>query len=135
MTITLHGRIPSKKNSKRLVMFGHRPGIISSKDYEAWHTLASYELKGQVKGMTNRIRLSGQHRIEITFFAAKRFKADLTNKAESIMDLLVDNYVIEDDNWFVVPEILLTFGGIDKTNERAIIEIRKVKVDPKINEK
>lgn len=126
MKITLTGRIPSKKNSKRIVMAGHRPMILSSKDYEAWHTIASFELKSQVKGMANRIRLSGPYRIHIKIFAENARKFDLTNKAESIMDLLVDNYIIEDDNWSVVPFVDLEFGGIDKKNPRAEIDLYRV---------
>ena len=125
MKIVLSGRIPSKKNSKRIVMAGRRPMIISSKDYETWHTVASYELRSQVKGSANRIRLSGPKKVAITIFAPNKVKGDLSNKAESIMDLLVDNGVIEDDNWFEVPELCLTFGGVDKGNPRAEVVIRQ----------
>jgi Holliday junction resolvase RusA-like endonuclease len=128
MTITLHGHVPSKKNSKRLVYAGHRPVMISSKAHEAWHTVASYELKSQVKGSANRIALSGPKQISITIFGATRRKEDLTNKAESLMDLLVDNFVLADDNWEEVPEIYLRYGGYDKANPRAEIEISAVKV-------
>lgn len=125
MKIVLSGRIPSKKNSKRIVMAGNRPMIISSKDYETWHTVASYELRSQVKGSANRIRLSGPHKIEIKIFPPNKVKGDLSNKAESIMDLLVDNGVIEDDNWFEVPTLALIFGGVDKANPRAEIVIER----------
>jgi hypothetical protein len=39
------------------------------------------------------------------------------------MDLLVDCGIIEDDNWFVVPEVRAKFGGVDKDNSRAEITI------------
>ncbi len=123
MKIILSGRIPSKKNSKRLIMAGSRPLILSSKDYETWHTAASYELRSQVKGSANRIRYSGPHKIEITIFPPNKVKGDLSNKAESIMDLLVDNGVIEDDNWFEVPEMRLAFGGVDRERPRAEVDI------------
>ena len=60
--------------------------------------------------------------ISIKIYAPDKRKADLTNKAESIMDLLVDNGKIEDDNWFVIGDIRLLFGGVDKVNPRAEIE-------------
>lgn len=123
MKFIIHGRIPSKKNSKRIVRFGDRSAIISSEDYMAWHTVAMYELKSQLKGMANRIRESGPHQIDITIYSENKRRGDLTNKAESIMDLLVDISVIEDDNWFVVPKVTLHFGGVDKKNPRAEIEI------------
>ena len=56
-------------------------------------------------------------------FPADKRKADLTNKAESIMDLLVDTKIIEDDNWFIINNINLKFGGVDTKNPRAEIEI------------
>ena len=127
MKIVIHGHVPSKKNSKRLVYAGHRPVLISSKAYMAWHTVASYELASQVKGSAQRIALSGPHEIEITIFAATRRKEDLTNKAESVMDLLVDMGVLADDNWTEVPRVCLQYGGYDKSNPRAEIEIVKVK--------
>lgn len=125
MKFIIHGRIPSKKNSKRIVMFGHRPAIISSKDYMAWHTVAMYELKSQIKGMARRIRASGPYQVEIWLWAENMRKGDMTNKAESLNDLLVDMEIIEDDNWFVVPDVVLHFMGIDKENPRAEIGISK----------
>lgn len=61
----------------------------------------------------------------LTFYPSTRRRSDLTNKAESIMDLLVDAGILEDDNWFVVPKVTLLFGGIDKDNPRVEIELRE----------
>jgi len=127
MKLTIHGHVPSKKNSKRLVYAGHRPVLISSKAYMAWHTVASYELASQVKGSAQRIALSGPHEVSATIFAATRRKEDLSNKIESLMDLLVDNFVLTDDNWTEVPRVHIFYGGYDKSNPRAEIEIVKVK--------
>ena len=129
MKLTIHGHVPSKKNSKRLFLHGSRPVLVSSKAYEAWHTIASYELMSQIKGMANRICASGPYRIEIEMFAKTRAKNDLTNKAESIMDLLVDNGVIPDDNWNDVPQILLSYGGLDAKNPRAEISMYRKEGD------
>lgn len=49
--------------------------------------------------------------------------ADLTNKAESVMDLLVDCGIIVDDSWQVVEKLTLRIGGIDKKNPRVVVEI------------
>lgn len=61
--------------------------------------------------------------IELILYPSTKRRADLTNKAESILDLLVDCRIIEDDNWFVVPKVILQFGGVDKTNPRVEITI------------
>lgn len=61
--------------------------------------------------------------IIIDFYVENKRKADLSNKAESIMDLLVDASVIEDDNFFVVPRLILNYKGQDKEKPRAEIDI------------
>lgn len=115
MLIELSGRIPSKKNSKIMVCRGRTPMLLPSAKYKEWHTEASAQLPKPDK--------KKYHNIHITIYAPDKRKADLTNKAESIMDLLVDNKIIEDDNWFVMENVCLLFGGVDKDNPRAIIEL------------
>lgn len=61
--------------------------------------------------------------IELIFYAKDKRLFDLSNKAESIMDLLVDAGVIEDDNYSFVPELNLKFGGQDKNNPRCEVNI------------
>ena len=41
------------------------------------------------------------------------------------MDLLVDNGLIEDDNWSVVKNITIKYGGLDRESPRCEIKIRK----------
>ena len=128
MKIVIHGHVPSKKNSKRLVYAGHRPVLISSKAYEAWHTIAMYEVMQEIKSIAPKYRIiESPSEVSVTIFAATRRKEDLTNKAESVMDLLVDMGVLADDNWTEVPRVCLQYGGYDKSNPRAEIEIVKVK--------
>lgn len=64
--------------------------------------------------------------IELIFYPSTKRKADATNKAESVMDLLVDAGIIEDDNWFVVPKVELQFGGVDKEKPRVEIIIHEI---------
>jgi len=59
----------------------------------------------------------------ITIFFPDLRRSDLSNKAESIMDLLVDNRFIEDDNHEVVPKLTLISGGIDRKEPRCEINI------------
>lgn len=116
MRITLPGRIPSKKNSKQLIYRHGRSFLIPSSNYTLWQQEQSYRLKKIPKPIENA-------EIEITIFAPDKRTADLTNKAESIMDLLVDNQILKDDSWFVIGKLTLIFGGVDKENPRAEIEI------------
>lgn len=114
--IELLGRIPSKKNSTWTVMIKGRSIRLPSQKFKEWHKQASAQLLG--KKCYNEI--SG---LTIEFYAPDKRATDLTNKAESVMDLLVDNGIIPDDNWFEVPEITLRFCGVDKENPRAIVTI------------
>ena len=95
---------------------------IPSKKYKEWHDGASNQLLKQRKRPVRGIR-----DISIHFWAPDKRKTDLTNKAESILDLLVDNGILEDDNWFVVGKLTLYLAGVDKDNPRAEIEINEVK--------
>jgi len=117
MELIIKGRIPSKKNQKQIIYVKGRPLIISSKAHKEWHTEQLWLLKGKTC-VTDPIS------VQITIYAPDKRKADLTNKAESLMDLLVDAKIIEDDNWFIIPNISLHFGGVDKNNPRAEITIK-----------
>lgn len=116
--LVITGRIPSKKNSKQIVCRGRRPILLSSEAYDAWHLVASNQIQKQKppKG----IKLC---RIEATFYPPDNRKADLSNKWESIGDLLVDNGVLVDDNWFVILKLELLAAYVDKVNPRVEIVI------------
>lgn len=117
MKYVITGDTPSKKNSKIISCRGRFPIVLSSKNYTQWHGQASKQLQGATKW-------SGEvSSITLTIFPRTKRKSDLTNKAESLMDLLVDCNIIEDDNWFICPKVEIEFGGVDKVNPRAEIII------------
>ena len=109
----IYGQTPSKKNSKIISCRGSRPCLFPSKKHTEWHKDAMLQISGMKKITSDKIKL--------TFYAGDNRKFDLTNKAESIMDLLVDGGVIEDDNYSVVSELVLKFGGVEKGEARCII--------------
>lgn len=111
MKIVIYASTPSKKNSRINTRSGRS---FPSTKYTAWHKDASLQLRG--------VKHFDTDRLVITFVAGDKRKFDLTNKAESIMDLLVDNGLIEDDNYSVIPELTLRYGGYEKGNPHAIIE-------------
>jgi Holliday junction resolvase RusA-like endonuclease len=123
--IVIKGRIPSKKNNVNLFVKNGRQFKLPSNAYKEWHKDASIQLavyKTLFQGI--QVVFGGKLKVTITIFAPDKRKSDLSNKAESIMDLLVDNKIIEDDNWFVVSNLSLIFGGVDKDNPRAEITIQ-----------
>lgn len=120
LVITLSGNVPSKKNSKSIIR--SRDGkmrLISSKAHREWWEEKMWKIK-QYKP-----RKPIEHCfVTLSFYPSTKRKADCTNKAESIMDLLVDAGIILDDNWFIVPKLLIKFVKVDRKNPSTIIKIQ-----------
>jgi hypothetical protein len=121
MTIYIKGRIPSKKNSKQMILVRGKRIIVPSRQYSAWYKEQRQELAGIPKLRLNEVS------IEMTITFPDNIKSDLTNKAESIMDLLVDSGIIEDDNHKVCKKITLISGGVNKQAAGAKIKIKFLK--------
>lgn len=122
INFTLKGNVPSKKNSRNIVCFGRRPVSLPNNRYKEWHEEAEYQIVKQLENMTfETIKLCKQ--LAVVFYVNSRRKFDLSNKFESVADLLVDCKVLEDDNVYVVPDVRIIFGGVDKENPRAEIII------------
>jgi len=104
------GRIPSKKNSRRRIQRGTKVFDVPSKAYEEWNkdALVQIMLQKPTKGIA-------RCEAHLIFYMPDKRKADLTNKAESVFDTLVDAGVIVDDSWQVVTPITL-HGFYDKEN-------------------
>lgn len=121
LNLVVHGRTPSKKNSKQIIYVRGKPLIISSKDYAEWHKTSLQSLKIAPRLNENTIE------VQLCFYSENKRKFDLSNKAESIMDLLVDAGILLDDNYEVVPKLILEYGGISKENPRCEIKIKTYK--------
>ena len=121
LVVRINGRIPSKKNSRCLFVRGGRLVNIPSAKYAEWHKSAM----SQVADVRKDNFLLDQVTVEIDFYAPDKRASDLSNKAESIMDLLVDAGILSDDNWWVVNKLVLNFRGVDKLEPGATVFIRK----------
>jgi len=119
--ITLTGRIPSKKNSRNVFVRRGKPVNIPSDNYAEWHKQATVQLGSQPK-----IAFKSVCEVQMEFHMPDNRACDLTNKAESIMDLLVDYGIILDDKWQIIPRILLESKGVDKENPRVEIWIKEI---------
>lgn len=116
--ITIFGRIPSKKNSKIMVCRGKFPILLPSKAHSDWHKEQSLLLKKHIPKETIK-----ECSIIAHFYAPDNRATDLSNKWESVGDLLVDNNILEDDNWKVIKDLHLIYKGLDKKNPRCEITI------------
>lgn len=114
--ITFHGNIPSKKNSKQIVCRGNRPMLLPSKSYDTWHKECMEFLRGsKAQNLPRRdvfrcIEVQMYHKLNKDGTEPKK-RFDLSNKFESIADLLVDAGIITDDDYKVLPQVVITFGG------------------------
>jgi Holliday junction resolvase RusA-like endonuclease len=120
MHLTLPGRVPSKKNSKRWMKFGHRMVLVPSVQFNAWHE----EMMLRIRRYRPKQPIP-KAKVAIMFFAENRRRFDLSNAAESVMDLLVDAGILEDDSAENVPELVLTYGGVDPRKARAEVAINE----------
>lgn len=123
LSITLYGRIPSKKNS-RIMIFrkGLKPLSIPSAKYSSWHKEASKQLL-KIKKPEKPIEFCT---MQLDFYFPDNRTKDLTNAAESIMDLLVDCDILFDDSWQVVSNLDLIARGIDRKTPRCVITINEL---------
>ena len=100
---------------------GLKKFLIPSEAHKIWHETQSWAIK---KFRPNQV--IEKCKVDITFYAPDKRKADLSNKAESIMDLLVDCHFIVDDNWFICDDLALHLAGVDRENPRVHIIIEEV---------
>ena len=120
LRLTINGRTPSKKNNRICFVRNGKMMNIPSARYKEWHASAIEQLKSYNDGIIGDIK-----EVTLKFYAPDKRANDLSNKAESIMDLLVDRHILEDDNWFVVPKLIIEFKGIDKDAPRCEIFIER----------
>jgi Holliday junction resolvase RusA-like endonuclease len=118
MTITLEGRIASKKNSKRVFRnrFTGRTVVTSSTAYGTWHANASLQLLPQRPPSP----LTGSLALTLHLYLKGKLDQDLDNAAASVMDLFQDCGVIENDKQIVELHLYKHPGQPDF---RAIIDI------------
>jgi hypothetical protein len=116
--ITIPGQVPSKKNSKRLITVHGRTIPISSKAHEEWHRVALAHI---LYGEKRHPVLEHVEFVHVTIYSKTKGRFDLSNKVEAVMDILVDAGVLLDDCWSVVPDLRVTYGGVDKNDPRAIV--------------
>lgn len=72
---------------------------------------------------TRHPTISEAIRVVYTFFFPDRRTRDLGNYEKVVSDFLVNKRIIEDDGTHIVRAIDLRFGGYDRTNPRAEVDI------------
>lgn len=111
MEITLHWRIPSKKNSK--IWTGKI--LISSKKYREREELAIQNLEAE---RVPKHEYENIEHIDYKFYMPDNRRTDISNKLESINDMLVKFGLFKDDCWQVIKSFTCTTIEIDRKNPR-----------------
>lgn len=120
MKLIIEGETPAKKNSKIRTRTGC---MIPSKRYQAWHESALL----QVRAMTiNHNTICHPVIISLSFFHGDLRRRDSDNGTSSILDMLVDAGVLQDDNWEIV-RVLNVYNYYDKGHARCEIDIHELK--------
>ena len=94
----IQGETPSKKNSRINTRYGRS---FPSKKYSEWHRNASTQILLQAKD----VNICEPIKITMEFTHGDLRRRDSDNGCSSILDLLVDNGILQDDNWQIVQEI------------------------------
>ena len=118
--INLNGLVKPKKNSKRIIRPKcGRPILLPSEAFVEWYSMAMAQL---MIGEYPRDQISEPIQVKIQFFIKDKRRRDLTNLAESVMDLLVDYGTIADDRWQICRYISMVGFGSDEDRVNITIE-------------
>lgn len=97
LELTLEGNVPSKKNSR----IRTRSGLsLPSKDFADWQNDAIKQVRLQTKA-----RFYKPVAVDATIYFGTLAKADVDNRLTSILDMLVEAFVLKDDKWQDVPQV------------------------------
>lgn len=123
--------VPSKKNQRTPIVNRHtgKTFLKHSDQYIKWKKLThSFFEEEYWKIYNSKLRLPiVRCKINIKFFFADDKDRDCTNKAETIMDALVEHKILADDNFKVVGDVSLD-GFLCKDKPRTEIYITVLEV-------
>lgn len=118
------GETPSKKNVNKFNCKTKR--VYKDAHYERWHEDAMLQLNGQkCRTLPMPYPIDYPVRVILTFTHGDNVRRDSDNQTASIMDLLQDAEVLEDDRWQIVREIHIK-NDYEKNEARCLIEIERV---------
>ena len=118
-TYIIEGETPAKKNSKIIT---RDKRLLPSKRYHDWHENAYIQLMCQTRPGSP---IAEPVEVELTFTHGDLRRRDSDNGTSSIMDLLTDAHILQDDNWRIVQKITV-YNNYVKNNPRCIVEIKSI---------
>ena len=122
MRFIIHAETPSKKNSRITLKSGR---TIPNKKFMQWHKEAMAEIAPQLLLMRDFAKVDYPVKIVCEFVHGENIRRDSDNQLSSILDLLQDCGILEDDCWKICRELEVKNSFV-KNNAMAIIEIKKM---------
>ena len=117
-SFVITGRIPSKKNSR---VTNRKTGrSFPSRDYTKWHKNASEQLENFYNE-----EIDFPVEVSYKFYMPDLRPTDISNKLESINDLLTDINFWKDDNWSIVRKFHAS-AELDRENPRVEIIVNEL---------
>lgn len=126
MTITLTGAPRTKKNSQRIIRFGRGSRILPSEAYLDYAGDCAVQLVAQ---RATNAGIDYPVNVACVYYMPTRRKVDLTNLNEAIHDILVDNFVLIDDNRDIIASTDGSRVEYDKHHPRVEITITPLEGD------
>ena len=118
MRLIIKGETPSKKNSRIQLPNGRN---IPGKKYQQWHKDALAQVMDQKKRL-EKLPVHNEVIIYLDFIHGDQRRRDSDNGTSSILDLLVDAGILEDDKWQIVRQLHVT-NEYEKNDPMCIIAI------------
>lgn len=103
VTLTLTGEVVSKKNARLFNV--KRRKLLFSKKYLVWYDRARAELRKEVDKLVSldyTLPFNNIDELEFIFYHKTKQRRDSDNQVTSILDLLVDLGILEDDSASIV---------------------------------
>ncbi len=120
-TFILNGETPAKKNSRLNLSSGKS---IPSASFRKWHESALIQVIMQRNRILNFKKATKENpcAIKLTFTHGDMKRRDSDNGTSSILDLLTDSGILEDDSWLIVRNISV-FNCYQENSAKCQVEI------------
>ena len=124
MTLVIQGETPSKKNSRINTRSGRS---FPNKRYMDWLHSALAQVIEQVSGPGRPWEWASPDGLELTctFYHGDLKRRDSDNQLSSVLDMLVEAQVIEDDSWMILP-VKHVYDVYDKGIPRCVISLEPI---------
>lgn len=119
MTLVIQGETPPKKNSRINTRSGRS---FPNRRYMDWLHSALAQVMRQVEGKPWQWASPDGLELTCTFYHGDMKRRDSDNQLSSVLDMLVEAQVIDDDSWVIIP-VKHVYDAYDKGNPRCVISL------------